>query len=439
VEYLPLFQIVGVLGLAGVLVWLSFLDLKRKVRHLEAENMTLRQRFNDYVQAMDAVTYDKVQHHLNRSRPLAQPPTGFLPTLHRCRQRALDEGGDPYMVAVGWDELQGNPDVVAVSFDNRREFFAGHMAITGETGSGKSTLAFLILAQLAHNLTTGQGQLFCIDPKRDSALWRGKAHNWREPVLGRDPEQISAAMQLLRDERERRELLLERHRVLEFDDLPLALRPPLLVVYVAELDVLKLGCGGKLDDWLTTELGTSRAAGIRYILDFQNASGRETSWRSHIGCYLAGVQYAQDAVKPNIGMSVNEIRELGAIPMHELGGVDSFTVRLGRAVLSVRTPHLTLAHRIDVLNALPDAPRPGVLDRAAAATVPATSTATIAVAPAERQRIIEAARRSTSRSEVCRLVYNSKPSGEAYQKVKQVLDEEGLLLPRKPGQVVEAA
>jgi hypothetical protein len=59
--------------------------------------------------------------------------------------------------------------------------------------------------------------------------------------------------------------------------------------------------------------------------------------------------------------------------------------------------------------------------------------------PTERQRIIEAARRSTSRSEVCRLVYNSKPSGEAYQKVKQVLDEEGLLLPRKPGQVVEAA
>src|SRR5690606_10204519 len=117
----------------------------------------------------------------------------------------------------------------------------------------------------------------------------------------------------------------------------------------------------------------------------------------------AGFQSSQDWVKPNIGMALAEIRELGATPQHELPGRGYFTVRNGRDVISVRAPLIDTAARHDVLSRLPDAPAPlTVLDglpQAQQATAGGSGSGKppVAVTADERARIIAAAQRHSRR------------------------------------------
>lgn len=388
----------------------------------------------------------KVLDHCTRSRPMPNPPAGVLPTIQKLHaQGGTAIAGDPYAFACGWEITRDNPGVVYLSLANNHAFSSGHIAITGESGYGKGHLAFLIVSQLCLRATTGQLQILAIDPKRDFALWKGLSHNWREPVVGRSPEAIGAAMQLLRAERERRELLRERHRVLEFEEIPMVDRPPMLLVYIGELDVLKLGTGD-LDEWLSVEMSAARSSGIRYLIDDQNSSGREARWRKHIGTYLAGFQSSQDWVKPNIGMTPSEIRELGAIPQHELAGRGYFTVRNGRDVISVRAPLVDTSARYTVLEQLPKAEKPrSVLDdipRGQDSATPGAggdSRKKIVVTADERTRILAAAEQHSSRMDVCAAVFSGATGSLAYQKTKLVLDEAGLLMPRGVVQTAEAA
>ena len=444
-------------GLTGIALWRYIDDLKTRLAYEQAERINLEQRlkarerdFRETIDALDAVTRKKVRDYKQRSEPMATPPPGIQPALQKLAAQAGDLARDPYLFPVGWEITRGNPGVVALSLDNASEYRSGHIAITGESGYGKGHLAFLICAALTMRTTTAQMQIFAIDPKRDFALWKGKAHLWREPVLGRDPTAIKAAMAAIRAEREARERLREEHRVLEFEELPETARPPVLLIYISELDVLQLGADD-LDGWLAAELSTSRASGIRFLIDAQNNSSRETRWRTHIGTFIAGFQSSQDWVRPNIGLSVNEIRERGAIPQNDLPGRGYFTVRNGRDVITVRAPHMPTSLRYEVLNKLPDNPQP--VSVVASNPVPTTTatipTATIptparpdnrrriSVTPDERTAILAAAKRFRLRRDVCAAVFEGATGGPAYQKVKMVLDEEGLLL--DPTQTLEAA
>lgn len=422
-----------IFGGVGLLAWLSYRDQRRRIDQLQRERDQLAGELRETLGALDAVTRQKVRDYRLRSRPLADPPAGVLPTITKMEAQEPELAHDPYLFPVGWETTRGNPGVVCLTLDDRSEYRSGNIAITGESGYGKGHLLFLICATLCLRATTHQVQIFAIDPKRDFSLWKGKAHNWREPVLGRDPAQIRAALEALRTERERREALRERHRVLEFAEIPAALRPPMLLVAIAELDVLQYGTDD-LDRWLAAEMSAARSSGIRYLIDAQNNSGRETRWRTHIGTYLAGFQSSQDWVRPNIGMTPAEIRELGAIPQHELQGRGYFTVRNGRDVVSVRAPQVETALRHELLARLPDTPAPiGVLDHRPGADRPPVPQAgarpQVVVTPEERARIVAAARLHPRRVDVCAAAFDGATGGPAYQKTKRVLDEEGLLLP----------
>ncbi|MEI7646243.1 MAG: hypothetical protein WCJ55_18390, partial [Chloroflexales bacterium] len=62
------------------------------------------------------------------------------------------------------------------------------------------------------------------------------------------------------------------------------MRPPILVVYVGELNTLRLDVP-EVEKWLTSEMSTVLADGIRFLIDDQNTSGKVTEWRTHIGTY----------------------------------------------------------------------------------------------------------------------------------------------------------
>ena len=427
-----------------VMIVLTIKDQKRRIAELDTEANTLaaerdaaRRQTQEILASLDAVTRKKVLNHLDRSIPHPNPPPGLKPLIEKLATQWPDDvAADPYFFSCGWEMTRGNPGVVVLSLVNTSPYYAGHMLITGETNYGKGHLAFLLLAQLCYRTTTDQLKIFCVDPKQDSFLWEGKVHNWRAPVLGRDRAQITAAMIALRAERERRDALRARHRVLEWQELPDQARPPLLLVYISELDGLKLGCDD-LDEWMTTELGMARASGIRYLIDVQNVSNRETSWRTHIGTFLAGFQSSRDSVRPNCGMTIEELRERGAIPPNELDGPGYFTVRGGKEAITVRAPKMALAERNAVLARLPDGVTPSVLDAPPARTGEVGGVGEsfagerqiqkrISVTDEERGAICAAAQRLDSRRKVCLELFGST-GGVAYEKVRLVCDEAGLL------------
>jgi len=448
--------LLGFLGI-GLITWYTIHDLRRRNRKLKMERDELRAalesrdvRYREFYNSVDAVTRQKAVTALTSHKPLANPPGGVAPTLQRMLHQEPELSRDPLFFAVGWLEVQRRASVICFTFDGRSPYFCGNIAISGETRKGKGNLAFLICALICLRASTSQAQVFAIDPKRDFALWRGKAHNWREPVLGRDPAMLQAAMDALRTERERREQLRERHRVLVHEELPDAVRPPTLLVYIAELSVLGLATQD-LDSWLAAEMSTALASGIVYIIDDQNNSNRTTAYRTHYGTFLAGCQSSQDSVKPNIGMGPEELRKLGAIPPHELPGPGYFTLRNGRDVYSFRTPLISLDDREAVLAHLPNSPRPLKITLPISAADAAATSAVderrpkVVVTDEERGRILSEALKHSSRGDLTAAVFNGRRTGEAAQKVKLVCDEAGLLLPNtgregaRTAQPVEAA
>jgi hypothetical protein len=444
--------LIGIFG-GALVIFLTINDQKRRIAELDAEANALaaerdaaRAQTQEILESFDAVTRKKVINHINRSIPHPNPPPGLKPLLEKLYTQWPDDiATDTYFFGCGWEIMRGNPGVVVLTLSNAHAAYSGHMLITGETNYGKGHLAFLLLAQLCYRTTTDQLKIFCIDPKQDSFLWEGKAHNWREPVLGRDRAQITAAMAMLRAERERRDALRARYRVLEWQELPEQARPPMMLVYISELDGLKLGCDD-LDEWMTTELGMARASGIRYLIDVQNASTRETSWRTHIGTFFAGFQSSRDSVRPNCGMTVEELRERGAIPPNELDGPGYFTIRSGKGAFTVRAPKMDLAERNAVLARLPEGAAPSVLDALPARTgetgggvalfaVERQVPKRIVVTDEERAAILAAAQRLDSRRKICLELFGST-GGTGYEKVRLVCDEAGLL---SNSQVAETA
>ncbi len=423
-------------------VWLTIAGLRTANENLRRRAAAAEQELAEIVSALSEPERKQVERERNRSRPMPNPPRGLWPTLERLRQLA-EYRGDPYGFAVGWEVTRSNPDIVGLSLANDSEYRSGNIAITGEPGHGKGTLGQIILLQLTHNTTTSQARIQIIDPKvSDGALWTGKAHLWRDVVLGDDLGSIRAIMDALREERGRRDRLRAQYRVREWEELPLEVRPPRLIVWITELSTVTKAIE-KCDDWLEDELSKCRASGIVYILDLQNQSGKETAWRSQIGTFIAGFQSSAHHIRPNVGLSADEIAELGGVLPTELRK-GQFTVRNKRDVLTVAAPYLSTQDIEAALQPLPKSPGGPV-----AVIVPASVAAERRSTPVEElpitaelwtkiaavARDLELNTPRANRAEVYRIVFangdpNAKPRGENYTRVKMVCDAEGLIMPR---------
>jgi hypothetical protein len=420
----------------GAMLWLRGREQRRRIARqrrriveLERQNARLQRA----LEAQGAAAGGGAAQALPRPAlpparpvPMPSPPPGVLATVRAMEAQGAGAARDPYLFPVGWELARGRPGVVSLSLTSGSPYRSGNIAVTGESQYGKGTLVFLVLAALCLRATPAQLQLLAIDPKRDFGLWRGKAHNWREPVLGRDAALTRAAMAAVTAERERRARLREQHGVVQHEDLPDAVRPPVLVVYVGELNTLRLDVP-EVEKWLTSEMSTVLADGIRFLIDDQNTSGKVTDWRTHIGTYIAGFQASQDWVRPNIGMGVDELRELGGVPMNKFAGPGYFTVRSGVDVATVRAPWVDIAARQAALALLPDASQPLSID--AGPDEAGKKRPEVIVTPEEEARILAAAALHTKRTEVCAAAFGGATTGEEYTKTKAVLDRHRLLVP----------
>lgn len=326
-------------------------DLSSRLVAAQAETADLQRRFDQTLGELDAMQQEQLAKRLIGCRPLASPP-GFANVVADIDERSAD----PYVLPLGWLTVDGQADLALASLHGESEMYCGHVLVTGETGAGKDGQLFVLTAALCRRAQPDQFQLYWIDGKGpDGALWRGKQHNWREPVTRE--EDIPGALEALAAERQRRMQVIEACGVTKWEELPELVRKklPLLWVVVSELKLLKAAFGKDFEGALERELVSARAAGVRYCLSTQTATNMQTEWRSQIGLFVAGAQSSRDADKPNIGLGTDEIRERGGIPPSELPDRGYFTVRLKRQVLSVRASYVPLDERKMILASLPAA------------------------------------------------------------------------------------
>jgi len=348
-EALGLFQWLGFVLLVVAWPVYEVLKLRRRARQAEDRAAQLTQDYQHRIEALDSVQRQAFEKLLQHPQPLRTPPVGFGPTL---RGVAAYHETDPYAIPIGWQNSDGVADLVTGSLHGDSPYFVGNIQVTGMTRWGKNIWEFLTTTTLCYRTTPAQLRIFCIDGKGpDGALWRGLAHNWREPITREEdiPGAI-AALEALRGERMR---LLEQHSVTKWEELPPQSRPPLIWVVINELSLLEKVLGRELESWLTRELSSALAGGIRYCILMQDASNWDTGWRRQIGLAVAGGQVSRDADKPNLGMSTAEIKERGGIPPSELAERGFFTARFYRDVVSVSIPYLNVEERKAAIARLP--------------------------------------------------------------------------------------
>ena len=348
-EALGLFQWLGFALLVVAWPVYEVLKLRRRARQAEDRAAQLTQDYQHRIEALDSVQRQAFEKLLQHPQPLRTPPAGFGPTL---RGVAAYHETDPYAIPIGWQNSDGVADLVTGSLHGDSPYFVGNIQVTGMTRWGKNIWEFLTTTTLCYRTTPAQLRIFCIDGKGpDGALWRGLAHNWREPITREEdiPGAI-AALEALRCERMR---LLEQRGVTKWEELPPQSRPPLVWVVINELSLLEKVLGRELESWLTRELSSALAGGIRYCILMQDASNWETGWRRQIGLAVAGGQVSRDADKPNLGMSTAEIKERGGVPPSELAERGFFTARFYRDVVSVSIPYLNVEERKAAIARLP--------------------------------------------------------------------------------------
>jgi DNA translocase FtsK/SpoIIIE-like protein len=291
--------------------------------------------------------------------PHDNPPLGIVPML---RWAAEHGPPDPYFVAFGWECVRGTPALAGISLHGDSPVKATHGLITGETDSGKGVLAFLLFYQLAATSTPDQLRVVWVDPKRDGSLLCGCAHLWTAPCL--EANDISDALALLRLERERRSKLREQQKVLRWEELDSVTRPPLLFVYVGELDLVAQALAtargisvdkaeDEVDAFLTTELVSARADGIRYLIDVQDAANRRMRWRKQISYFCAGYTSTLRGIEPSLNATPDEVRLSGALLPTSFKAPGYFTVRVRSDFATIRTPLITLDERKRVIASLP--------------------------------------------------------------------------------------
>jgi hypothetical protein len=267
---------------------------------------------------------------------------------------------------LGWRMAHdGMAECVSASFVGD----VNHVLLTGFTDSGKDSWAATALISLAQTMTPTELQIAIIDGKGGLSWigWGEKQHVW---LMAKRPDDIKPAMDQLKDERERRTIVLEQAGCEKWEEYEGA-DMPLLVVFVSELMLLQAATSkNDLADWLNVELTSARAAGIRYIVSTQTATRLDTRWRSQVGLYVAGYQPREDADEPNTTFSTKDLVRFGTtsegtaigIPPSALpvppAGAGVFTCVQGRTVMTVRASYLNKEHRTWLLNRMPNRENP---------------------------------------------------------------------------------
>ncbi|GAB4205349.1 MAG: hypothetical protein OHK0022_31390 [Roseiflexaceae bacterium] len=352
------FVLLGAIVLALPLRWslrqrAELRRTKLRAELAEAEVQELQQQIAQISSGLSTVERERLERLRNGPQPMDNPPAGIEPTYKRLLERWPD---DPYAFPIGWERSQGQPALVCASANPDSPMWTGNILLTGKTRFGKDMLAFLMLWTLCRRNAPERLRIYYIDGKQsDGALWAGLnlAHNLHEPVLGE--EGIGMAMVRLRELRKARERQRVELRVTKWSEIPAAQRPPLVVVFVSELDLLELGCprDEKLEDWLAKELASALASGIMYIVGAQTVSNRNTRWRQQCLTFIAGFQDVEVAVEPNIGMPSKELEKLGGMSPVQFPGPGYFTARINRSVVTVRAPRLDLPERRAAVEQLP--------------------------------------------------------------------------------------
>lgn len=486
-------QIVCVLLLVGGTPLYAYLKVlwraqaaEKRARSERLGRLAIEARLEQTVAALSTTEQRMVKELRDGVGPLDDPPPGIKPMLRWAAEHAP---ADPYFVAFGWECVRGTPALAGISLHGDSSVKATHGLITGETDSGKGVLAFLLFYQLTSHTTPDQLRVVWIDPKRDGALLRGMAHLWVAPAL--EPTDISDALTLLRLERERRSRLREQQKVLRWEELRESARPPLLFVYVGELDLVAQALAtargitieraeAEVDTFLTSELVSARAEGIRYLIDVQDAANRRMRWRKQISYFCAGYTSTLRGVEPSLNATPEEVRASGALLPTTFAAPGYFTVRVRSDFATIRTPLITLDERKRAIASLPHVSHqvtaadqlvklreaPGMVSEApvfacsdaldtdiGAALQPLPQgveagdvrslvkhqmRAAVEVSDAERAQIVAAvAGGLMSRRQVARHVFGSA-GGKGYSKVKQVCDELGLLTSAAELEMLEA-
>ncbi|HEU4321972.1 MAG TPA: FtsK/SpoIIIE domain-containing protein [Roseiflexaceae bacterium] len=412
----------------------------------QARQASQRER-DAIVAALDEPRRKQLQRDLSRARPLPNPPGTLDAIFERLRQP--NRAGDPLAVVVGWYQTLKTQEIgsVAVSLSDTSDHRSGNIMVVGSSGHGKGTLGHALLLQLAHRNPPTRLKVQIIDPKRsDGALWAGAqrlAHLWRAPVLGDDPAALTAIIQQLEDERKERDTLREQHRVREWHELPEAIRPPHLVVWIPDFAAVLDAIG---EERFGPMLRICRSSGITFVVDIQNPTGEATSWRKHFRTIVAGALETTTHILPTLGMAPNEIVELGGTLPTELRR-GQFTLRQERDVVTVSTSPLSTATIVAAIATLPVTAPPVATaqpaEETAAAVAPAAPKEEPAIPDDLVQRIVDAAQAEirevgakASRTKVYYRVFGQVPmNGQRYEQVKRVLDQHKLLLPTPAGEV----
>jgi hypothetical protein len=351
----------GVLDFLGLMMWLLFAlmivggplfaywKLRRRALRAEARAEEAEQELERTLSQLDTITRQHLERLRDYPQPLKNPPASIERILREVGAYHVD---DPYAIPIGWQDTDGQPDLVTASLHGDSSYFVGNVMISAMTRWGKNILEFTITITMLLRNTPAQLQLFYVDGKGpDGNLMRGLAHNWHEPIC--TEEEIPSAIELLDQVRQERMALLARYEVTKWEELPPDVRPPLLWVVINEPTLFEKVLGKQFESWLEAQLASALAGGIRYCVVMQDASNWGTGWRRQIGLAIAGGQVSVEADKPNLGVSTKEIEERGAYPPSKLPERCWFTARMYREVISVSIAYLDVQYRKSLLARLP--------------------------------------------------------------------------------------
>jgi hypothetical protein len=274
----------------------------------------LQDKYVTLLKAFEVLRRERFGVSAHGLTPLLNPPEGVAAV---CRERTSKANGDPYAFVLGWVQTaDGSASSVGGSFHGDSPVAVNHLTIGGETNTGKDNLVAGVVLPLLMANSPEKVQFVILDGKRpDGALFRGAAHMWVEPCFTEDAANLMLALQAERRRRER--LIADECKVLKWEDLPTAQRPPLLIVYLSEVRVLQSVKG--FEEWLAEEMSTARAAGIRYLVGVQSFNNLSTSWRDQAGTKCSAYVANERQVEPALGLTSNEIRARGGVTWSSAG------------------------------------------------------------------------------------------------------------------------
>lgn len=297
-----------------------------------------------------------------------QPPPGLAPVLSALRQWDDQFGFDPYRLPLGWTVgADQTLSLAQVTYTPGKKSSVIHAAWTGKTGKGKDVSFETALLAMTSRARPDQLMVVLIDGKGlDYHAFRDVPHLC---ALAEAPDQVAPVVALIESELDARRQTLQDAGVknvwqyaelrTERPDLP---PMPIVLVYVAEILMLKSIMGDALWSWLNIMLTNGRAFGLHFVISSQRLTGFPTDWRSQIDVYVSLYQQRARDDEACTSWSTRELTDAGAVPPSELPPLPGYaTVVLSRP-FNTRFGNLTIEHEKAALAKLSRPSRPKAAD-----------------------------------------------------------------------------